>query len=290
MLELRQDLNPSDHIHHQIEEVLAVGRTAWQHYLFFRSKVHGVCVVLDGDLQSCAADEGLYHEALVHPAMLAHPAPRRVLIMGGGEGATLREVLRHPTVSEVVMVDLDEEFVGLCQRLIPDWAEGAWDDPRLELRHEDIVRYLEHTPGGFDVVVGDLIDASDAESPASGLYAPEFYRRLAAALAPGAVLATQAGPLAPGAIRGHRRVRASLARAFSRVHSYGVYVPSFTGLWGYVLAGAADLIPGGYAEHRALFELRARERGLDLEHTGPEALAAAFALPRRLTAALEGGA
>ncbi len=289
MLELRQDLNPSDHVHHQIEDVLAVGRTAWQHYLFFRSKVHGVCVALDGDLQSCAADEGLYHEALVHPAMLAHPAPKRVLIMGGGEGATLREVLRHPTVTEVVMVDLDEEFVGLCQRLIPEWAAGAWNDPRLELRHEDIARYLEHTPGGFDVVVGDLIDASEATSPAAALYGPDFYRKLAAALAPGAVLATQAGSLAPAQAGGHRRVREALAQVFAQVQSYGVYVPSFTGLWGFALAGPPDLIPGGYAEHRALFELRARERGLELPHTGPDALAAAFALPRRLRKALEGG-
>jgi spermidine synthase len=290
MLELKQELNAADQVRHEIEEVLAVGRTPWQHYLFFRSKVHGVCIALDGDLQSCEADEGLYHEALVHPAMLAHPAPRRVLIMGGGEGATLREVLRHPTVSEVVMVDLDEAFVDLCKRLIPGWAEGAWDDPRLELRHEDIVRYLEHTPGGFDVVVGDLIDASEASSPAAELYGPAFYRKLVAALAPGAVLATQAGPLSPAAIAGHRRVRSALGPVFGRVVSYGVYVPSFTGLWGFVLAGPPDLIPGGYAEHRALFELRAHERGLDLEHTGPGALAAAFALPRRLTAALEGGA
>ncbi len=289
MLELRQDLNPSDHVHHRIEEVLAAGRTEWQRYLFFRSEAHGVCVALDGDLQSCEADEGLYHEALVHPAMLAHPAPKRVLIMGGGEGATLREVLRHPSVTDVVMVDLDEEFVGLCQRLIPDWAAGVWDDPRLELRHEDIARYLERTPGGFDVVVGDLIDASEATSPAARLYGPDFYRKLAAALAPGAALATQAGSLAPAQAGGHRRVREALAQVFAQVQSYGVYVPSFTGLWGFALAGPPDLIPGGYAEHRALFELRARERGLELEATGPDALAAAFALPRRLRKALEVG-
>lgn len=287
MLELRQELNASDQVRHSIEEVLAVGRTAWQHYLFFRSAVHGTCIALDGDLQSCEADEGLYHEALVHPAMLAHPNPRRVLIMGGGEGATLREVLRHPSVTEVVMVDLDEEFVGLCKRLIPDWAEGAWNDPRLELRHEDIATYLEHTPGGFDVAVGDLIDASDAASAAAELYSPGFYRKLAAALAPGAVLATQAGPLTPAPIAGHRRVRTALGSVFGRAVSYGMSVPSFYSLWGFVLAGAPDLIPGGYAEHRALFELRTHERGLELAHTGPEALAAAFALPRSLRAALQ---
>ncbi len=290
MLELTQTLNASDRVHHTIEEVLAVGRTEWQHYLFFRSRAHGICIALDGDLQSCSADEGVYHEALVHPAMLTHPAPRRVLIMGGGEGATLREVLRHPTVTEVVMVDLDREFVDLCKEIIPEWADGAWGDPRLELRHEDINTYLEDSPGGFDVVVGDLIDASDAASPAAELYGPEFYARLAAALAPGAVIATQAGPLDPSGSAGHRRVRTSLARTFSRVLSYGLYVPSFTGLWGYALAGSADLLPGRVAERHAFFELRARERKLELDYTGTEALAAAFAPPRALARFLEAGA
>jgi len=292
MLELKQQLNPSDRVFHEIAEVLAVGETAWQHYLFFKSPVHGVCLALDGDLQSCQADEGLYHEALVQPAMLSHPRPRRVLIMGGGEGATLREVLRHPTVEKVVMVDLDEELVGLCQEIIPDWAEGAWDDPRLELRHEDIVRYLEHTPGGFDAVVGDLIDASEASSPAAELYGPAFYRKLAAALAPGAVLATQAGALAATALSGHRRVRQSLAKVFERVSSYGAVVPSFYDLWGFVLAAGQDPLPAELGRRAALFAERAAERGLELPNLGPEALAAAFVLPRKLKAALEasGGA
>ncbi len=287
MLELKQILNASDRVHHEIEEVLAVGRTAWQHYLFFKSRAHGVCIALDGDLQSCEADEGRYHEALVHPAMLAHPEPRRVLIMGGGEGATLREVLRHPSVERVVMVDLDEAFVNLCKELIPDWAGEAWDDPRLELRHEDIVAYLDHTPGGFDVVVGDLIDASEEDAPAAQLYGAPFYRKLAAALAPGAVLGTQAGPLVPQALAGHRRVRASLASVFGGVHSYGMNVPSFYNLWGFAVAGPAETLPNDPLAIAGLFASRAAERGLDLARTGPEALAAAFALPQDLREQLE---
>ncbi|WP_457630362.1 spermine/spermidine synthase domain-containing protein [Oceanithermus sp.] len=287
MLELKQELNPSDRVYHEIEEVLAVGRTAWQHYLFFKSAVHGVCIALDGDLQSCSGDEGIYHEALVQPAMLAHPRPRRVLIMGGGEGATLREVLRHPTVEQVVMVDLDEEFVNLCRRLVPDWAAGGWEDGRLELRHQDIAQYLQQTDGGFDVVIGDLIDATEPGSPASRLYGPEFYQSLAGALADGAVLATQAGPLAVTALAGHRRARASLGKVFAAVHSYGAAVPSFYNLWGFVLAGDAGVLPGGVGALTELFAARAAERGLELEYLGPEALAAAFALPRKLRAALE---
>jgi len=286
MLELKQELNPSDRVFHEIEEVLAVGRTEWQHYLFFKSAVHGVCIALDGDLQSCSGDEGVYHEALVQPAMLAHPEPKRVLIMGGGEGATLREVLRHQTVEKVVMVDLDEEFVDLCKKLIPDWAAGGWQDERLELHHQDIAVYLEDTPSGFDVVIGDLIDATEPGSPASQLYGPEFYQKLAAALAPGAVLATQAGPLAVTALTGHRRARASLAKVFASLYSYGAAVPSFYNLWGFVLAGGEGALPRGLGERANLFAERAAERSLKLEYLGPEALAAAFALPQKLQAAL----
>ena len=288
MLELTQVLNANDRLQQRIDEVLAVGKTEWQHYLFFKSRVHGVCVALDGDLQSCAADEGIYHEALVQPALLAHPAPRRVLIMGGGEGATLREVLRHPTVERVVMVDLDKEFVGLCRRLIPEWAGGAWDDERLELRHQDITVYLQDAGERFDVVVGDLIDASDPASPAARLYGAEFYQSLSAALNPGALVATQAGPLTTTAISGHRRVRASLGRVFDSVQSYGAVVPSFYDYWGFVLAAAAPL-PADLGELTRLFASRAAEREVELAHLGPAALAAAFALPRRLAEALEGG-
>jgi len=287
MLELKQQLNPSDRVFHEIEEVLAVGRTAWQHYLFFKSAVHGVCIALDGDLQSCSGDEGVYHEALVQPAMLTHPNPKKILIMGGGEGATLREVLRHPTVEKVVMVDLDEEFVDLCKKLIPDWAAGGWEDERLELHHQDIVEYLKNTEGGFDVVIGDLIDATEPGSPASQLYGPEFYQSLAAALAPGAVLTTQAGPLAVTALAGHRRARASLGKVFASVHSYGAAVPSFYNLWGFVLAGGEGVLPASLSERAALFSQRAASRNLALEYLGPEALAAAFALPQKLRAALE---
>lgn len=281
MLTYSQTTNGTDTISRQIVEVLAQGRTAYQEYLFFRSAAHGVCVALDGDVQSCGADEAVYHEALVHPALLLHPAPRRVLVMGGGEGATVREVLRHPTVEQVVMVDLDAEFVDLCRELLPDWNRGVFEDSRLELRCEDINHYLENGGGCFDAVIGDLVDVNDWDSAAAELYGTELYRRLKPCLTPEAVLSSQAGALSPADLAGHRYVRRGLAGAFGHVESYGLVVPSFYHLWGFVVASDHPLL-GPDAALPEQLEQRAAERGLKLPGTGLPALRAAFSLPRHL--------
>lgn len=281
MLTYSQTANGTDTISRQVVEVLAQGRTAYQEYLFFRSAAHGVCVALDGDVQSCSADEALYHEALVHPALLLHPAPRRVLVMGGGEGATAREVLRHPSVEQVVMVDLDDEFVDLCRTLLPDWNRGVFEDPRLELRCADINDYLEHSVERFDAVIGDLVDVNDWDSAAADLYSAELYRRLKPRLTPQAVLSSQAGALSPADLAGHRYVRRGLAGAFAQVESYGLVVPSFYHLWGFVVASDRPLLEAAGAPPEQL-EQRAAERRLELPGTGLPALRAAFSLPRHL--------
>ena len=286
MLEYTQHANVGDQVRREIEEVLAQGRTRFQEYLFFRSRMHGTCVVLDGDIQSCASDEALYHEALVHPALLLHPRPRRVLIMGGGEGATAREVLRHPTVEEVVMVDIDEEFVRLCRQLIPDWGGASWEDPRLEILYQDINVHLDEDGPGYDVVIGDLIDIHDWDAPAAELYGKAFYERLKGRLNPGALLATQAGPLVPNDLHGHLRIRATLYESFDHVRSYGLVVPSFYHLWGFVLASDTELETDPARLQRQMSE-RARERGVEPPTTGSAALAAAFALPRAILHSFE---
>lgn len=289
MLQYRQQANCGDWVLRDIEAVLASGRTAFQSYLFFRSPSQGVCVALDGDIQSCEADEAIYHEALVHPAMLLHPAPRRVLVMGGGEGATAREVLRHPSVEQVVMVDLDGEFVALCREHLADWNAGVFEDCRLELRHEDINAYLAGENEGFDVAIGDLVDVADWSSPIAALYGRELYERLRKRLSEGAVVSTQAGALATANLEGHARVRDALAQVFRSVSSYGHVVPSFFHLWGYLLAGNVDMPqdPGAWLR---LFDARCEERGLELPATGGPALGAAFALPAQVRAALAAAA
>lgn len=278
MINYRQNANDSDSVERRIENIIAKGKTPFQEYLFFESKTHGVCISLDGDVQSCESDERMYHEALVHPAMLAHPNPKTVLIMGGGEGATAREVLAHKSVEKVVMVDIDEEFVELCKTHISSWGESAFSDPRLEVLYMDINEYLATCTQKFDVVIGDLIDVDDWDSPAAFLYGEGLYKTIKPLLNPNAIIATQGGALDTQESTNHKRIRETLGRVFGDVRSYGVIVPSFYHLWGYVIA--SDDLSVIDTNLQEKFQESAKE--LELVGLGVESLVAAFALPLQI--------
>lgn len=273
-----QKVNISDTIEHGIGRVLVQGKTQYQEYMFFESDVHGVCIALDGDIQSCESDEVMYHEALVHPAMLAHKNPKTVLIMGGGEGATAREVLSHKSVQKVVMVDLDKEFVELCKTYIKSWGESAFKDERLEIFYMDINEYLAQTQEKFDVVIGDLIDVSDWESEIASLYSTQMYEKVKKVLTPSGIVATQAGALDTRTSTNHKKIREMLGRVFNDVHSYGIVIPSFYHLWGYLIAGDdLRVIEESLAE-----KFRQSSCELEFKGLGVESLISAFSLPMKI--------
>lgn len=119
---------------------------------------------MDNVVQSCEADEALYHEALVHPVMASAIHPKRILIIGGGEGATLREVFKWPDVEHVTMYEWDEDVVRLFKERWPQWAKGAWSDPRLKLQHDDIFEAItQHPEKKYDVVIVDLFDYAEED-------------------------------------------------------------------------------------------------------------------------------
>lgn len=180
-----------------VDEVLVQRTTELGQFLeIVALRGYGKTLFLDGVRQSSEADEHIYHEMLVHPAMFAVPAPRRVLVAGGGEGAAAREVLRHRSVERAVQVDLDPEVVALCRRHLPEWGAGAYEDPRLELIHDDVLRYLEQHDEPFDVIVLDVPEWIE-NTPLEQLYAPEFYRLVKSRLAPGGAVIGQIGPVHP---------------------------------------------------------------------------------------------
>src|SRR4030042_116296 len=181
---------------HRLDEVLYDGRTKYQSARIVRSRNLGICLVLDDKIQSSERDEFIYHEALVQPAMTAHPKPETVFIAGGGEGATLREVLRHKTVKKAVMVDIDGEVTALCKRYLPDHALGAFEDKRTSLHHVDARDYLEKSKDKFDVIIIDLPDPIE-EGPASMLFTQEFYRLVRDRLTKDGLISVQAGSANP---------------------------------------------------------------------------------------------
>jgi spermidine synthase len=263
-----RDNNPTGDIHlYRRIETRYIARTRFQQVEIARVEPLGWCLVLDGLIQSAEVDERLYHELLVHPAMLLHPAPRRVLVLGGGEGATLREALRHRSVEEVVMVDLDGEVVEACRQHLPTWHAGAFDDPRTTLVIDDAAHYLRGSVGAsrFDVIIGDLTDPQP-DGPAAELFAEPFFGLLANRLAPNGLFGMQAGHA--GFIYGNPpggHLPAILRRQFPAVAAYAEYIPSFDTVWLFLLAGGfarGDLDPD-------LLARRAADRGLDLQHYGP---------------------
>lgn len=244
---------------YRVKRVLVETKTRYQDVGIYDLWRGGPALFLDGSLQSVESEERRYHETLVHPPMLAHPKPERVLIAGGGEGATLREVLRYNTVKEAVMVDLDGELVALCRKHLESWSAKSFEDPRARLIHTDARGYIERCKGRFDVILCDLPEPRAGE-PSVGLYTTEFYRAVRRAMRPGGVVAVQSGPVDEVSRDLFLAVRATIAKVFSIVRGWWVPMPVFREPWGFV--GASDAADPA-ALDRAAIRKRMSERGID---------------------------
>ena len=181
----------------------------------------------------------MYHESLVHPALLAHPNPRSVYIGGGGEGSTAREVLRHRSIERCVMVDIDADVVHFCREHLPENA-AAFADSRLELIIDDAKGVLERQKSGFDVIIMDLDDPLEG-GPCYQLYTAEFYRMIREKLNPGGIFVTQSGQ---AGIKQHglvwSPVHNTLRTVFPHVSAYNQAVYSFMDEWGWNMAFTDD--------------------------------------------------
>jgi len=221
----------------QARRLYVYKRTRYQEAAIVDLEDFGKSLVLDGYIQSAEVDEYIYHESLVHPAMVLHPQPRRVLIIGGGEGATLREVLKHRTVEKAVMVDIDGEVVELSRQYLEVMHRGSFNDPRAEIVIEDGKKFLERCSEKFDVIILDLIDPYSSEI-ARELYTEPFYRLVSERLADDGVMVTQAGnsfffeEL-------YNEIASAIKRVFRYVLEYSVWVPSFGYTCNFVLGSKA---------------------------------------------------
>jgi spermidine synthase len=220
---------------HRLDEVLYEGRTKYQSAQIVRSKNLGVCLVLDGKIQSSERDEFIYHEALVQPAMTAHPKPETVFIAGGGEGATLREVLRHKTVKKAVMVDVDQMVTSLSKKYLPEHAGKSFEDKRTELFHVDARGFLEESKDNYDVIIIDLPDPIE-EGPASMLFTQEFYKTVRDRLKENGLISVQAGSANPTELLNLTAVYNTLRSVFPIVSGYATYMNSFGQPWGFCIA------------------------------------------------------
>lgn len=209
-----------------VRRLLYRGRSKYQSILVFDSPFHGRVLALDNIVQLTTREEAYYHEILVHPALQAHPDPRRVLVIGGGDGGTVRELAKYPALQDIVETELDEQVVRVSKKYFPRLAAG-YRDPRVHLRFEDGYRFLRETEMRFDVIILDL---TDPIGPAKPLFEAPFYRLCAERLTEDGVLSAQTESL-----HFHRetvrRVYRSLASVFPRVEWAVVPLSMYPGNW-----------------------------------------------------------
>jgi spermidine synthase len=263
---------------HSIESVLYSGRTRFQAIEIIRSNSYGRFLVLDGKIQSSDVDEFIYHEALVQPPMITHPCPETVFIAGGGEGATLREVLSHDSVKQAVMVDIDDEVISICQEFLPDYSRGAFQDPRAEVHYCDAREYLSTTSDSFDIIIIDLPEPIE-EGPAYLLYTQEFYRMVRDRLTPNGMISVQSGSASWTELENLSAVNNTLKSVFPTVCTYWADIPSFGGPWGFCQA-SSGITPLDLSVDEV--DDRISERSLNLRFYDGLTHQAMFSLPKHL--------
>lgn len=231
----------------------------------------GRTLVLDGVFMTSERDEHYYHEMLVHPALTTAPRTARVLIIGGGDGGTAREVLRHPEVERVDMVEIDGRVVEACKQHLPGF--GAWDDPRLHVAIRDGVASVQSAESGaYDVVI---LDGTDPVGPGEGLFDEAFYRNVHRVLAPGGVFALQSeSPFLMREI--FLETQETLGRVFGRVQPYFGPAPIYgAGVWSWTFA--SDEV-----DPQAIDATRAERIQAAAKYYNAEIHRAAFARPNDL--------
>jgi spermidine synthase len=204
----------------QIEKEIYSGESKFQKIEVFDTKEFGRIFVLDGEVQLSTKDEFVYHEMLVHPAMFCHKNPEKVLIIGGGDGGALREVVKHP-VKEIYLVDIDKKVIEISRKYLPSVSKGAFGDKRLKIFNEDALRFVKRYKNFFDIIIEDLTDPS---GPSVKLWEPGFFKDIYRALKGNGIAAFQSGYLRePFA----KKARKNIKKVFPFLKIHRAFVPCF---------------------------------------------------------------
>lgn len=242
------DQNGPDQLHcFGIKRVLVDYQSPVQRIQIIEIESLGKCLLIDGRIQSAEKDEFIYHEALVHPPLLLHPHPRKVLVLGVGEGATIRELLKYDHL-KITGVDIDSEMIDFSRKYLQAWHQGALNHPHFQLVLQDGWDFMEQTEELFDVIIMDLPEPYP-DTPAYRLYTAEFYRMAAERLTADGILVTQGETTRPGQEDHHFFIKNNLSAVFKNTFSYQTYIPSFDSSWGFLLAVKNHLDPFLPAEH-----------------------------------------
>ncbi len=259
----------------EVNEKLFEGQSPYQDVAIYSNDSLGTVLVLDGIVQITTADEFVYQEMMAHVPLFSHSSPENVLIIGGGDGGILREVLRHKSVKKAVMAEIDQMVIDACIEHMPtiNNAGAVYTDPRSELVVGDAAEYVKNTDVKFDAVI---IDSTDPVGPGEKLFTDEFYANLSNILADEAYVVTQGGvPLfQKGEVAG---TLSSLRKAGLSTDCYIAAVPTYYG--GYMTLGFASTAPQVELPEISVIEQRFTKADFSTEHYTPAMHLASFVLP-----------
>ncbi len=263
-----------------VDEVLFEHQTSHQHLVIFKNQQWGTVMALDGVVQTTEKDEFVYHEMMTHTPILAHGQVKKVLVIGGGDGGILREVLKHQQIERVVQVEIDQAVIDMCIKYLPNHSQGAFDDPRAEVIINDGVKYVADCDEHFDVIISD---STDPIGPGEVLFTSPFYQGVKSCLIEDGVFVAQNGVSFMQLDEVSTTYR-RLSPVFNEVLFYAAAVPTYVG--GVMTFAWAT-------ENRALTHIdsttlnqRFEKAGLHCRYYTPALHQAAFALPAYVQAAL----
>jgi spermidine synthase len=242
-------------------------QTEYQHLAVVETLQFGRMLILDGMVMTTEADEFVYHEMISHIALCTHPNPQNVLVVGGGDGGAIREILKHPGVEHAVLAEIDRRVVEVSQEYLPTIA-GALTDSRVTLAIGDGVEHVRQNKGKYDVI---LIDSTEPIGPAVGLFSREFYREVHEALTVDGIMVAQSeSPFVnPDVIQ---MIHQNLTGIFALKRLYTAAIPTYpSGLWSFTLASK---------KYDPLQADLARAKSLVTKYYSPEIHRGAFMLPR----------
>jgi spermidine synthase len=255
-----------------VDEVLYQEKTEHQDLIVFKNKDFGTVLALDGNIQLTEKDEFVYHETLVQTPFFSHGNIKSVLVIGGGDGGIIREILRHKEVEKVVLVELDQSVIEFSKKYLPFVSQGAFEDPRLQVVIQDGMQYVNESKETFDLVI---CDSPDPVGEAKNLFTYRFYKGCHERLNKGGVFVNHVGvPLMqPDEIK---EVNAHMKKIFGHVDYFFAAVPTYVGgVMGFTFASDANI-------HPTLDELKARYEPFkeDLRYYTPEIHQGSFAVPK----------
>ncbi|MCX7870116.1 MAG: spermidine synthase [bacterium] len=238
---------------HAVKDIIVRAKSKYQQIDVIDTFNSGKVLILNSEPQSAQVDEYIYHESLVHPAMIACKSPNNVLIIGGGEGATLREVVKYKTVKKIVMVDIDEELHKIAKEYLKEWHQNSFEDNRVILIFDDIKNYINKALENnekFDVIISDLNEPTGS-TPAFKVYTPEFIEKILKVSSDNLVMVLQASDLKDILFWEHRQDKEYpiifehfelFSKYFNDILLYHAFIPSFFSDWAFLLLSKSNIL------------------------------------------------